>query len=90
MSNSFALDNHYWSYAALSSLAKQYGGPKIFLETVKHKGRLQGRLDMLPLLIVEPLIVIGVEEFIRRKTRKNISESNEIAFIPYIPGKETD
>ena len=41
-----------WNYAELSKLAKQYGGPELFVETLTTGNQAIGRSQMLPWVAV--------------------------------------
>lgn len=49
-----------WNYAILSKMAKQYGGPEIFLEMLKAEAINIGKRKMIPYIAIASFSGIGI------------------------------
>lgn len=65
-----------WPYAALSKLAKSVGGPEQLIEKLISKGKNEGRIEMIPAVLVAATATKLIDKF-RSKNQKELDETKE-------------
>lgn len=69
-----------WPYAALSKLAKSVGGPEHLIEKLISKGKNEGRIEMIPAVLVAAIGAATATKLIdkfRSKNQKELDETKE-------------
>lgn len=70
--------NEVWNYAKLSQIAKAQGGPEQLIKTIKANGKYQGRLEMIPFILIGTIGGFYARDFYkssRNKTEERIRKA---------------